>query len=265
MPAAALIISASGQYVTPSPYGRQRPGEDARALEPVDELAREAALADPRLAEDREQVRAAVAHGPCERVLEELELRLAPDERRTRARRPGGPSSASITRQRAKGPFTPFSSSGPASSTTRLADASRYAVGPTRISRGRAACCRRAARFTASPVTNVESESSTTTSPASIPIRASRPSSRDRLAHRERCAGRAMRVVLVRLRHAERGENGVACELLDDPAVLRDAVRDRLEEPVDAPAHDLGVGARDEARGVHDVDEQDRCELALHT
>ncbi len=62
-------------------------GEDARALEPVDELARETALADAGLAEDREQVRALVAHGAGEGVGEELELRLAADERRSRAGR----------------------------------------------------------------------------------------------------------------------------------------------------------------------------------
>ena len=64
--------------------------EDARALQAVDELAREAALADARLAEDREQVRAAVAHRSREGVREQLELRLAADERRARAERPRG-------------------------------------------------------------------------------------------------------------------------------------------------------------------------------
>ena len=78
--------------------------------------------------------------------------------------------------------------------------ASRYAVGPTRISPGRAASCRRAARFTASPVANVESALSTTTSPASIPILRFELELVDRLPHRERGADRALGVVLVRLR-----------------------------------------------------------------
>ena len=86
----------------------------------------------------------------------------------------------------------------------------------------------------------------------------------DRRAHRERRARRALRVVLVRLRDAERRHHGVAGELLDDAAVLLDAARDLLEELRDAPADDLGVGARDEPRRVDDVDEQDRCELSLH-
>ena len=124
----------------------------------------------------------------------------------------------------------PFSSSGPASSTTRLAAASRYAVGPTRISPGRAALWRRDARLTASPVANVDSEPSTTTSPASIPIRACELEVVDRFAHGERRSRGSLRVVLVRLRDAERGHDGVAGELLDDAAVLRHALRDRLEE-----------------------------------
>ena len=66
------------------------------------------------------------------------------------------------------------------------------------------------------------------------------------------------------LRHAERGHHGVAGELLDDAAVLDDAVRDRLEEPRDAATYDLRVGARDEPGRVDDVDEQHRCELSLH-
>src|SRR5919106_2090073 len=64
--------------------------QDARALEPVDELPREAALADSRLAEDREQMCAAVADGARERVLEKLELGLAPDEWSPRAERATG-------------------------------------------------------------------------------------------------------------------------------------------------------------------------------
>src|SRR5262249_48874203 len=51
-------------------------------------------------------------------------------------------------------------------------------VGPRTISPGAAACWSRAAMLTASPVTNVDSASSTTTSPASTPTRASRPRSR---------------------------------------------------------------------------------------
>ncbi len=68
----------------------------------------------------------------------------------------------------------------------------------------------------------------------------------------------------MRLRHAECRHDRVTGELLDDPAVLLDALRNGLEEPRDTPTNDLRVGARDEARGVDDVDEQHGCELSLH-
>ena len=66
------------------------------------------------------------------------------------------------------------------------------------------------------------------------------------------------------LRHAESGHHGITGELLDDAAVLPHALRDGLEELVYAAPHDLRVGAGDELCRVDDVDEQHRCELALH-
>ena len=84
------------------------------------------------------------------------------------------------------------------------------------------------------------------------------------LPHRQGRTGCALGVVLMGLRDAERGENGVACELLHDPAVDRHAVRHGLEEPVDPPPDDLGVAPGDDARRVDEVDEQHRCELSLH-
>ena len=50
--------------------GQGAPDEAARALEPVEELPRETALADAGLAEDREEMRAAIANRARERVLE---------------------------------------------------------------------------------------------------------------------------------------------------------------------------------------------------
>src|SRR5207342_722020 len=56
--------------------------EHGGALERAGELVGQAALADAWLAVDREQVRAAVAHGALVGVPEQIELGLAPDERR---------------------------------------------------------------------------------------------------------------------------------------------------------------------------------------
>ena len=82
--------------------------------------------------------------------------------------------------------------------------------------------------------------------------------------HRERGADRALGVVLVGLGYAEGGHDRVAGELLDDPAVLDDALRHRVEESRHAPPNDLGVGSGDDSRRVDDVDEQHCCELSLH-
>ena len=61
---------------------RQRAaGEDRDALGAGEELAQQPALPDAGLAVDGEDVRTAVADRPRKRVLEQLELRLAPDER----------------------------------------------------------------------------------------------------------------------------------------------------------------------------------------
>ena len=73
--------------------------------------------------------------------------------------------------------------------------------------------------FTASPVANVDSLSSATTSPDSIPTRASSPSSSTASMIASAGADGALGVVLVRLRDAERGHHRVAGELLHDAAV----------------------------------------------
>src|SRR5205814_10151877 len=57
-------------------------GQHSRSFQPLDELAREPALADAGAAVDREQVRAAVSNGAFVGAPEEFELSLAPDERR---------------------------------------------------------------------------------------------------------------------------------------------------------------------------------------
>src|SRR5207237_9809873 len=56
-------------------------GDDRRAVEAIRELAREPALPDAGVAVDREEVRAAVAQRALVGVRQQLELRVAPDER----------------------------------------------------------------------------------------------------------------------------------------------------------------------------------------
>ena len=91
---------------------------------------------------------------------------------------------------------------------------------------GCAACSSRAATLTASPVAR-RSSVPVTTSPVLTPMRACTPELGQRVAHLDRRAAGAQRVVLVHLRDAEHGHDRVADELLDRPAV-------RLDDPLHA-------------------------------
>ena len=84
------------------------------------------------------------------------------------------------------------------------------------------------------------------------------------LQDRQRGTNRTLGVVLVGLRNAEGGHHGVAGELLDLASVHLDALRDALEEPRHAAAHDLRIGARDQPGRVDQVHENDSCQLAFH-
>ena len=158
----------------------------------------------------------------------------------------------------------PLTSSGATSSSSIASFARLRANGPIRISPGAADCCSRAARLTASPVANVESVESTTTSPASIPTRASSPRllTASRIPSPARIARSASSSCACG--DAECCEHRVAGELLDDPAVRGHAVRDVIEEPRHAAADDLRIAGSDERRRIDEIDEQDRCKLALH-
>ena len=94
------------------------------------------------------------------------------------------------------------------------------------LARAPPACWSRAATLTASRSTNVDSrlvDDDLARLDADARLQAE-------LVHlvedRERRPDRALGVVLVRLRDAEGGQDGVAGELLDDAAVRLDAVRD---------------------------------------
>jgi hypothetical protein len=66
------------------------------------------------------------------------------------------------------------------------------------------------------------------------------------------------------LRDAECRHHGVAGELLDDPAVRGDAVRDVIEERSHPPAHHLRIARGDELGGADQIDEDDGGELPFH-
>ena len=139
---------------------------------------------------------------------------------------------------------------------------SRCAPGPIRIWPGSAACWRRAATFTASPVgkRGVGGLGDHLAGLDADPRRQV-----DRFQDPERRLDGALGVVLVRLRHTERRHDRIAGELLHGAAVPLDARGDLVEELRHAAAHDLGVAGLDQAAGVDEVDEQDRGKLAFHS
>ena len=244
---------------------RQRtPHEHARSLDAVEELACEPALSHAGLAVDREEVRAAVPQTAVERVREELELCLPSDEWRARAE----PTYRAVEH-------------------VHQPPGSKWPVDALQLERAGVlddeACCRE-------PVRGRADQDLARTGRALEPRcqvdRLTRRERRlgavdddlagfdpdpglelevvDRFAHGEGCSRGSLRVVLVRLRDAERGHDSVARELLDDTAVLRHALRDRLEELVHAASHDLRIDSGDQPCRIDDVDEQHRCQLALH-
>ncbi len=244
--------------------GQRTADEHARPLDPVEELTGEPALPHARLPVDREEVRATVAQTSVERVLEQLELGVAADERSTRADRATGafehvhdpPRSQvpvdALELERARILDDEASSSEPVRGRPDedLAGTSGLLEPRREVHR----LARRERRLRA-----VDDDLARLDSDASLELELV-----DRGANRERRADGAVGIVLMRLRHAERRHHRVAGELLDDPAVLVDAVRDGFEEPRDAAAHDLRVDPGHEPRRVDDIDEQHRCELSLH-
>ena len=240
------------------------PGEHGGALEPGEELARETALPDPRLAEDRDELRAPVADDSGVGVLKELELLFASDVRRGDAERPAGLAVGAdhaphrhVVRETLE-----HARSGRAPRRPPRASA-RAPSAPSGSRQGAADCWSRAATFSASPVANVESPDSATTSPDSIPMRTAEAA----VAALEDRGGGAygtLRVVLVRRRDAEDRHDRIAGELLDRPAVRGDVSCGALEEARHPPPDDLRIASGDERGRVDEVDEQRRRELPLH-
>ena len=85
----------------------------------------------------------------------------------------------------------------------------------------------------------------------------------DRVADRERGAHSALRVVLVRGRRAVDGDDGVADELLDRPAVSLELSAERLVVPAQHRADVLRVELLGARRRADQVDEDGRDDLPL--
>src|SRR5207247_1367295 len=220
-------------------------GEHRRALEPIGELTREPALSDAGLAVDREQVCAPVTQRPFVRVHQEVELCLAADERslyRARAStagplRAGGSPDPHRLRQ-------PLQLDGTEVLDVDPAEGEPMRAGPdqelawlgclleTRREIDRLSGCEGRLAVLGDDLAGLDAD-------ARVELELL-----DRVENREPGANRALGIVLVCHRDAERGHHGVACELLDDPAVRGHAVRDAVEERLDTATHDLRIQTR---------------------
>ena len=135
---------------------------------------------------------------------------------------------------------------------------------PISTSPGCAACCSRAATFTASPVAS-RSSVPVTTSPVLTPIRPSIPSSGERLPHLHRRPAGPQRVVLVHHRHPEHRHHRVADELLHRAAVRLDDPLHPLEIPRQQRPQRLRIRRLPERRRPDHVAEQHRHDLPALT
>ena len=274
-PASRRTISASGQYVIPSPYGRQRPATTPGAVaDVVEQRADEPRLADARDAGDRHRGGHPVRDDALERGAERPELVAAADELAGRSGRTavvavdalqpprlhgrrlageqhrgdGGEPGDPVQQPRRHGPHEDVATGGrllqAPSHVHRVAPGHRLAVVP------------RPDHHLAGVDPGVDAQA---LAPARVDLLVERV---ERGAHLEAAAGGAHGVVLVEDRDAEQHQHRVADHLVDAPAV-------QLHDPphlVEVAAHDLlerlGVVSLGERREAADVREHHGDDLA---
>ena len=147
--------------------------EGARAVRGRDELTHQPGLADPGGAEHGYELAALLRDGPLVRGDHEAELVLPPGERRVQPPLERLSATSARRRHASTGADLPFSSSGPAASTS-TASRTRARVLSERGSRPAPPhCSSRAATLTASPLAKTSPPPTAATSPVLIPVRVS--------------------------------------------------------------------------------------------
>ena len=243
---------------------KRAPGEDRRALDAGEELACEPALPHSRFAVDREDLRPPVPKRARIGVFEEVELRLAADERRRDGARLGRAVDRSKRAERdnrvakaaqlewARGLRLDASRREPVGSLSdenlsrrrRLLEAGRdvdrFAGGESRIG------------LVDDDLPGFDSDARLETEVGDV------------LEDPESGARRSIGVVFMCARNPEGGHDGVPGELLDRAAVPLDAAGNAVEEVRHAPARDLRVLGRQQLRRGDEVREQHCGELSLH-
>ena len=241
--------------------GERPPPECRHALETLGELGDEARLAEARLPEDGQELSTAIPDCAGEGVLEQSELRLAPDERRNRVTirfvcpdRPPRPERLRTPLDLERPGVVDFHGARgePAGSGAEqdLARLGRLLQAGGEVD----GLARREGR-----VRVVDHDLARLDADANGELQLL-----DLRNDLECSANGPLGVVLVRERHAEGGHHRVAGELLDGASVRLDPARDDLEIAVHALTDDLRIRARDQARRVDEVCEEDGCDLALH-
>ena len=191
----------------------------------ADQLGGEPGLSDAGLAGDRDELRHPRAGRTAIDEAEQVEVVFAADERRRRE----APARAVGADRAGRDEWRPRSPSRPSARAPRVAPGGplERSASPTRTSPGSAACWRRAAAFTASPVTERSDSRRRREHLAGLDADADREpivEGFDALDERERGRDRAVGIVAVGARDAERRHDGVADVLLDRAAVLGERV-----------------------------------------
>ena len=245
--------------------GKRAAGEDRGGLETADELVREPALSDTRVAVDREEVRALVANGAQIRVLEQLELGVAAYERRSADAGSAADPGKADDPPRPDGLRSTSNLDRPL--VLDLEAAEREPVGaradqdavdrgcllePSGDVEGFAGRERGLGRVVDDDLAGLDPDPDV------------EPELLDGVEYAECGPDCTLGVVLVRLRDPECGHDRVPRELLDDPAVRDDAVGDLVEVLLDAPARYLRIASGDQRCRADEIDEQDCRKLALH-
>ena len=152
------------------------PDDDpSSASDASEELAGEPRLADPGSADQRAELRQSLRNRAVECAIEVGQLARAPDERRVDTAREGRCVRQHLEKAERRNRLgLALRDEGVTGSVLTASRTSRSVCSPIRTSPAEAACSRRAATFTASPVTSV-SPAPDTTSPVLSPIRTSSP------------------------------------------------------------------------------------------
>src|SRR5262245_897416 len=175
MPATAYTSSYTGQNVMPAPYGRQR-DHSARARFPV---CATNSVTSRVLPSPASPITVATRHARCVAASSNARRRASNSsprptigESRCRAKA-GEPGVTPRSRNAGTASVLPFSASGSMGSTVTASRTRSRVTAPIRISPGSAACSRRAATLTVSPVTNdwPDEGSPAMTSPVLTPVR----------------------------------------------------------------------------------------------